>query len=291
MAGIVGAGERDAVLWETWRNKLESYRELHREYSCALLLAAAARFNRDERTIRRWLEDDPRYREVFELTEEHHAYIRLTGGNLAEAYKLARKAGIVDKSEKTFRRAFARLPNGIQAGLRGGIEAARAALPYVALPMPTRPGQIWEIDHTLLDEIVVRDPHTNRRGHPWLTIVIDVFSRMIVGFAITLGLRKEDGHRGAAKTESAFAALADAFLGRDYDGTFVGGEPGGVRFDQGKDFMNPVADALDRMGIGVEPVEAETPQHKPYVERVIGTIKRTVLPPLPGWGIELEDAA
>lgn len=291
MTGIAGAGSRDPVLWETWRGRIVADREQQGHYSCALILGAATRFGRDTRTIRHWLEDDPRHREIFELNDEQMAYIRWKGGNLHEAWKALAKDGLISVSEKTFRRAFARLPNGTQKGLREGLRAMRTALPWVALPAPTRPNEIWEIDHALLEEIVIRDPHTNRRGHPWITLIIDVYTRLIVGFSITLAFAREGGRRGSPTSESGFAALADAMLGRDYGGTFVGGKPEWVRIDQGKDFMNPVADALDRLGVEVDPVAAETPQHKPHVERFIGTLKRKYLPTLPGWGEELEAIA
>lgn len=291
MVAVFEAGITDPVRWELMRARIEADREQRGTYSCALIRAAAAVLNRSTRTIRRWLEEDPRRRVIFVLTDEQMAYIRLHKGNVAEAWHQLNKAGLVPVSEKTFRRAFNRLAPGVRDGLRRGKRDMRDSLPCVTLPSPTERNEIWEIDHALLKEIVVRDPHTNRRGHPWLTVIIDVKTRMLVGFSITLGLRREDGKRAGPTSESAFAALADAMLGRDYDGTFVGGKPKLVRFDQGRDFMYPVAEALDRFDIETAPAPADTPQHKPYVERVIGTIRHRILPPLPGFGIELEEAA
>lgn len=291
MVAVLGAGTRDQVRWEVLRARIEADREARGSYSCALILGAAGALNRSTRTIRRWLEADPRRRPVFELTDEHMAYIRLSDGNLAHAWRLLDKGGLVAVKAKTFIRAFRRLDQGIQHGLADGIRGMRTAQSWVTLPMPKRRNEIWEIDHALLDDIVVRDPHTNRRGHPWLTVVIDVLTRVFVGFSITLSLPKEGNRRGAPISESVFAALADAMLGRDYDGTFVGGKPEWARIDQGSDFMGPVAEALDRLGVDMAPVAAETPQHKPYVERFIGTIKHTYLPPLPGWGVTLKEIA
>ena len=108
---------------------------------------------------------------------------------------------------------------------------------------------------------------------------------MAVGFSITLA------DPGIANTESAFAAIADALLGRDYDGTFVGGMPEWFRFDQGSDFMYGVADAIDRLGGKTQPAAANTPQHKPFVERMIGTIKANLLPRYAGYGERLGDPA
>lgn len=291
MAAVMGAGTRDQVRWEVLQSRIEADRTARGAYSCALILGTATIFNRSPRTIRRWLEADPRRRPCFELTEEHMAYVPLTGGNLAEAWRLLHKRGLVAVSHKTFIRAFRRLDRAIQRGLVHGLREMRTAQPWVTLPAPERRNEIWELDLALLDDIVIRDPHTNKRGHPWITVVIDVRTRMIVGFSITLSIPKEGHRRGAPISESVFAALADAMLGHDYDGTFVGGKPEWARIDQGSDFMGPVADTLDRLGVAMVPVAAETPQHKPYVERLIGTIKHTYLPPLPGWGVTLREIA
>ena len=291
MAAVMGAGTRDQVRWEVLQSRIEADRNARGSYSCALIRSTARIFNRSPRTIRRWLEAEPRRRPCFELTDEHLAYVPLTGGNLAEAWRLLHKRGLVAVSHKTFIRAFRRLDRAIQIGLVHGVREMRAAQSWVTIPAPQRRNEIWEIDHALLDDIVIRDPHTNKRGHPWITVVIDVLTRMIIGFSITLSIPKEDHRRGAPISESVFAALADAMLGHDYDGTFVGGRPEWARIDQGSDFMGPVADALDHLGVAMDPVAAETPQHKPYVERVIGTIKHTYLPPLPGWGVTLREIA
>ena len=53
------------------------------------------------------------------------------------------------------------------------------------------PGADWplavvQIDHTLLDVMLVDDIHRLFIGRPWITLAIDVFSRMVVGFHVSL---------------------------------------------------------------------------------------------------------
>lgn len=50
----------------------------------------------------------------------------------------------------------------------------------------TRPLEIIQIDHTLIDVIIVDAETRQPIGRAWLTIAIDVFSRMVVGFVISL---------------------------------------------------------------------------------------------------------
>jgi Integrase core domain. len=282
MAAVFGAGIHDDVRWEVHRVRIEKDRDRTGHYSCALIVAAAVALNRCDRTIRRWLEEQPSRRARFELTDLEMGYIRWLDGNVHAAWEALVERGLISVGYKTILRAFKRLATGIRDGLRGGVEKMRNGLPHLTLPPATRPNEIFEIDHTFLAKILVWDPLTGRQGHPWLTVVIDVFTRLIVGFSITLA------YKGAANTESAFAAIADTLIGRDYDGTFVGGMPEWFRFDQGSDFMNGVAEATERLGGKNQPTEANSPWLKPFVERLNGTIKRTILPRLPGYGLRLE---
>lgn len=288
MSGVVNCGINDPVLWETWRVRIVADKERTGHLSCALILAAATRLNRSPRQIRRWLETEPDgVRKRYELDDEAMAFVRMSKGNRDLAWeKLVKHRGLA-VSKKTFRRAYKRLSPGVRLGLEEGLRAMRSAQPWLRLVKATDRNQIWEIDHALLEEMVVRDSRTNHLGHPWVTVVIDVCTRMIIGFSVTL----TKATRGNPTTESALAAIADAILGRDYDGMFVGGKPQQLRFDQGSDFMHPVADAVDRLGIAPVPVMKETPQHKPYIERFFGTLKVRYLPPLVGYGLRLDSAA
>jgi len=45
----------------------------------------------------------------------------------------------------------------------------------------TRPLQIVQIDHAQIDVIVVDDQSRERIGQPWITLAVDVLTRMVVG--------------------------------------------------------------------------------------------------------------
>jgi putative transposase len=49
-----------------------------------------------------------------------------------------------------------------------------------------RPLDLVQIDHTKLDIIVVDDEQRLPIGRPWITLAIDVYSRMVTGFYISL---------------------------------------------------------------------------------------------------------
>jgi transposase InsO family protein len=216
------------------------------------------------------------------LTPEQQAYVWRFRGQMKAAWDAASKHGVFAKGYRTFLRHFHRLPKAIQEGISKSEKAMRAQLPFLDLPRPTHRMEVAEIDHALLDKIVIRDPVSGRHGHPWITVIIDVYSRKILGFSVTLAVGAK-GELLGATSESAFAALADAILAY--------GKFEYLRFDQGADFMYPVANAIERLGIKPWPSPAYSPWTKPFIERWFKTLKYDLLPSCPGFGIALEEAA
>ena len=53
---------------------------------------------------------------------------------------------------------------------------------YVA----ARPLEIVQIDHTRVDVVVVDEETGQTIGRPWITLAIDVFTRMVTGFHLTM---------------------------------------------------------------------------------------------------------
>jgi hypothetical protein len=280
MVAVAGAGRRDEALWAVLRDRIRrDQARRNGRLNGTLIADAATRLNRTPRTIRRWLRCDPAGRDSYQFRDLDLGYVSRNGGSVAGAHREMSELGLLDLGYRAFLRAFNRLDCGVRTGVRLGSASTSAALPYLTLAAPTHSNELFEIDHTLLGELLVRGVGSNTVDHAWLTLVIDVYSRVIVGFSVTLA----DG--GTANTESAFAAIADTLIGRDYNGLFVGGGPLYWRFDQGSDFMGHVADAIERLGGRTQPAPANTPQAKPYVERAIRTVKHQILPRLPGFGL------
>ncbi|HEV7893627.1 MAG TPA: TnsA endonuclease N-terminal domain-containing protein [Pyrinomonadaceae bacterium] len=92
---------------------------------------------------------------------------------------------------QTFIRYVQKRPQHLQALKRLGHRAAYDLQPYYPRlekdtpPHGTRPFQIVHIDHTLLD-IELVDPTTGKNmGKPWLTLMMDAFSRRILALYLT----------------------------------------------------------------------------------------------------------
>ena len=53
-------------------------------------------------------------------------------------------------------------------------------------PRPTKPLELVQIDHTLVDIMVVDDLQRESMGRPWVTIAFDVATRVVLAFILSL---------------------------------------------------------------------------------------------------------
>jgi putative transposase len=81
---------------------------------------------------------------------------------------------------------------------RQGSRKARELLGPVAIStlQPERPMDVLQIDHTPVDVIVVDQQKRLPIGRPWLTLAIDVKTRMVAGFHVS---------QWSPRSEAAFA--------------------------------------------------------------------------------------
>jgi transposase InsO family protein len=245
----------------------------------------AGRLRVSVRTVWRWLEHElkptkqpQRRAPKFEHTEETLAWIRAYRA-IRPAHRHLRAAGLITCGENAFYSAFHRLEPAIQAGVLGGMDKLRSKQHWFDQEArATHRNARWEIDNCLLPMFIWSEIDA-KLVRPWLTVVVDVTSRVIMGFAVTCG--SDVG----VSTESVMCALAEAILGRSYDGVFIGGLPESVGVDLGPDYTsNPLYIALqEHLGVDVDPAPRETPEDKPIVEAAIQYIERNIVALLPGF--------
>lgn len=142
---------------------------------------------------------------------------------------------------------------------------------------PERPMEVIQIDHTPVDVIVVDNEHRLPIGRPWLTLAIDIATRMVAGFHISLW---------APSTISVCLALSHAVLPKapwladrelqnlDWP---TGGLPGAIHVDNAREFHS---DALVRgcqeYGIRLDHRPPGRPHFGGHIERLIGTMMGAV---------------
>ena len=135
----------------------------------------------------------------------------------------------------------------------------------------TRPLEVVQIDHTKVDVIVVDDETGEPRGRPWLTLAMDVFSRMVTGFYLTM-----DAPSRLSISLCLLHAVYDkaAWLQeRDIDATWpVAGLPEALHADNGSDFRSRAfVRACRDAGIQTIWRKPGTPHYGGHIERLIGT--------------------
>lgn len=167
---------------------------------------------------------------------------------------------------------------------REGSEAARikyrAAIGNVKV---SRVLERIEIDHTPLDMIVIDTLTKLPLGRPWLTMAIDVYSRMVVGFYVSFNA--PSGH-GVLQCLRRAILPKDQWLARfpDIKGAWPAyGIPDLIAVDNGTDLHSGALEAAClEMGIQMLFCGAKTPQHKGAIERFFRTMNMGLIHRLPG---------
>jgi putative transposase len=134
------------------------------------------------------------------------------------------------------------------------------------------PLSLVQIDHTLVDVIVVDSRTREPIQRPWLTLAIDVHSRCVAGFHLSLDAPSAT----SVALCVAHAALPKAgwLMARDVEGEWpVQGVLERLHLDNAKEFH---AEALkrgcDQYGIAVDYRPVRTPHYGGHIERLIGTM-------------------
>lgn len=155
--------------------------------------------------------------------------------------------------------------------VRGDAQAGPAGVGILTTKCELRSLDFVQMDHAIVDVIVV-DPETREEiGRPWITLAIDVVTRCLLGFYLTFD---------APSQTSVALALEQCCLPKD---TWLKGLgitdpwlPFGlmkcIGWDNAKCFKNTnLIDACRQNGIEPRPRKVRHPVHGAYIERVIGT--------------------
>ncbi len=138
------------------------------------------------------------------------------------------------------------------------------------------PLEVYQVDHTPLDIMVVDSTFRKPIGRPYLTLAIDIYSRMVAGFYISL---QAPGYFSVSQ------CLYNAFLPKDeflkqqgVDGEWeIFGIPSKYAVDNGKDLIGlDMQRVCDEFGITMTRRPVGRPQYGAHVERILGTINKEI---------------
>ena len=131
---------------------------------------------------------------------------------------------------------------------------------------------LWQADHTMLDLLIL--DHAGTPVRPWLTTVVDDYSRAVAGLMVFLG---------APSILNTSLALRQAIWRKGDPSWPVCGIPDVLYVDHGSDFtsnhLDQVAASL-RFRLVYSAVAR--PQGRGKIERLFGTLNAELLPELPG---------
>lgn len=185
---------------------------------------------------------------------------------------LAQNRGVPAPSYSTVRAVIAAIDPGLRTLAQHGDAAYRDRFELVYRRTASRPNEQWQADHTLLDVTIL-----DKKGEPvrpWLTIVLDDYSRAVAGYTLFLG---------APTAERTALALHQAINRKTNPAWPVMGLPDVLYSDHGSDFTSA---RLERVCLDTHirliHSRVGVPQGRGKIERFYGTITTELLPHLPG---------
>lgn len=145
-----------------------------------------------------------------------------------------------------------------------------------SFPGADYPLAMVQIDHTLLDILVVDEVMRQPVGRPWITMAIDVYSRMIAGFYISLD---PPGALGTGLCLSNAIMPKALWLSElDVSGKWpCYGVMKSLHMDNAREFRGKMLErACQEYGIEINFRPVATPNYGGHIERLLGTVLREI---------------
>ncbi|BCS51776.1 helix-turn-helix domain-containing protein [Geobacter sp. SVR] len=159
---------------------------------------------------------------------------------------------------------------------RGQNEALKYQPVKGHFPGANYPYSVIQIDHTKLDIILVDEHDRIPIGRPYITLAIDTFSRMVVGFFISFD---PPGTLGTGICISNTLLQKDELLSH-YNLQYTWpcyGIPAAIHLDNAKEFRGDVLKkTCGQYGIDIKFRKVKKPNYGGYIERLLGTLLKEI---------------
>ena len=166
---------------------------------------------------------------------------------------------------------------------KGRYARYRKFVPVLRGPRPSRPLERVEIDHTQLD-VILKDEKTGFAMYrPWLTLVVDCYTRCILGFYISF-----NAPSARSTSKAAYHAIMPKTSVMDEYVDLLNDWPCCGKWelvvtDNGSDLISvDFTDKMHSLCINVQQCPVMMPNFKGIVERALGTLLRKVCHWMPG---------
>lgn len=192
---------------------------------------------------------------------------------LREAAQNCRARGLPPPSMKALRARVSARSLRERMKARHGAEAAGENFRLVQVGLRTeRPLHVVQIDHTKVDIMLVDDVTRACIGRPWLTLVLDVHTRMVLG--LYLSLDAPSATSAALAVAQAVLPKTDWLADRAIELSWVAhGLPEIIHVDNGREFHSRAFErGCQQHGIRIVYRPPATPRFGGHIERLMGTL-------------------
>jgi len=160
-----------------------------------------------------------------------------------------------------------------------GTQSYQQKFDILYLRESSRPNHIWQADHTLLGIYILDDKRELKR--PWLTIIIDDYSRAIAGYYLSFN---------APSSQQTALALRQAIWRKSEINWPVCGIPEILYTDHGSDFTSMhIEEVCASLKIQLIFSTVGKPRGRGKIERFFSTVNQRLLQDLPGYNQEGAD--
>ncbi len=192
---------------------------------------------------------------------------------LMEVSRICRADGMVPPSMKALRARVS--TRTLRARVKGRDGAASAGDRFRQVRpglRPERPLQVVQIDHTKVDVMLVDDATRACIGRPWLTLVLDVHTRMVLG--LFLSLDPPSATSVALAVAQAVLPKEDWLAARSITLPWPAlGLPEIIHVDNGREFHSRAFErGCQQHGVRIEYRPPATPRFGGHIERLMGTL-------------------
>lgn len=186
--------------------------------------------------------------------------------------KICERRGLAPVSRHAIQQRINRLDQHMVARKRGELVKAEDLSLRPGTHVVRWPFERWQIDHTVMDVLVVSSIDRKVLGRPYITFIIDVATRMVAGYYLSWDA---PGARSVAMALVCAVGSKDHLLGSlDLRGDWsICGLPFALHSDNAGEFAKSVAyrRGCDRYKIAREFRDQGKPWDGGHIERLIGT--------------------
>ena len=195
-----------------------------------------------------------------------------------EVLRRCEQRGIDAPSPSTIRARLRAIPERERLRGRGYKEKAKNKfLPAAGnFPNADYPLAVVQIDHTPADIILVDDIHRKPIGRPWITLAIDVYSRMVVGYYLSFDPPSETSV--AMCVAQSILPKEEWLLLHKVEAQWpVWGMPRMIHVDNGSDFRSDnFKQSCLAYGINLEFRPVKQPRYGGHIERALGSLLKEI---------------